>query len=343
MSGAGEIFRGMATPQKQAARGTTAGVLKAVPQGKGKGGAAKSPFEEQLGLLAHPGLAGNAQAPSQLQLMVAKAAANVRGSGGAGPRDAADAMKLGEAVGASGSSAASAFSSSSSGSAKGLGKDGAVAIGAAAKRRDSREATRSGASGEEAVREELERSATKDSFHAREADASADARRGAGATVLPTPDHQTTGARSVDAPRELPPLQAPLPVLPPELTDGAVWAVLMPRSAHLSVESEGSRLSLRLRLNDQTAELSVSGVQASAVVAHENELRVALAHEGLSLGQLSTGEHGRDQSRERPEAIVPVVPVADANKKAAAADEAAGAHATPRVRDLTTGRVHVEA
>lgn len=342
-------------------RAKTMGALVPGAQAKGKdagnakGKGARSPFEEQLGLVADPSVV-NAQNPMAMQAraqVLAKAtaaSAAMRGNSvSAASAGMAQAVRLADAVnggGTNGTLAAQAGRNPSSdrGAPENLPPRPTISTAAAPTSRTGRPSERREVREEEAAREEHDRAAGREAVM-REAEAPTEPRRPAAVTQPSIPE---TRMGSVEGTRELPQVHSPLPVLPPELTEGPVWAVLMPRSAHLSVEADGARLSLRLRLNDATADLSVSGVQASAVVAHENELRVALAAEGLSLGQLATGDRERDPSREREEAAAPVVPSSGAQKKrlhaaASHAGREVGPEGGPRLHATANGRLHVEA
>ncbi len=322
--------------------------------GTGKGKGARSPFEEQLGLIADPSVV-NAQNPMAMQAraqVLAKAtaaSAAMRGNSvGAASAAMAQAVRLADAVnggGTNGTHGALAGKNPSSDRAavESLPPRPSTGTAPVPSSRTGRPSERREVREEESARDDHDRATGREAV-IREAETPTERRP----PTVTQPSIPEARMGPVEGTRELPQVHAPLPVLPPELTEGPVWAVLMPRSAHLSIEADGARLSLRLRLNDATADLSVSGVQASAVVAHENELRVALAAEGLSLGQLATGDRERDPSREREEAPAPVVPSGAAQKKrlhaaASQAEREVGPEGGPRLHATGNGRLHVEA
>jgi len=107
-----------------------------------------------------------------------------------------------------------------------------------------------------------------------------------------TPIRAETEVHAVIAP--LP----PLPIEPALAAQDSLRVVLMPHSAKISVETaEAGRLSMRVEIRDGVAHVRASGEAAPLVDQRHAELRVALAQEGLALGNFELGQqqHSPDE------------------------------------------------
>ncbi len=98
----------------------------------------------------------------------------------------------------------------------------------------------------------------------------------------------------------------PLPhVLPAHLEDPSLRVVVLPNIARMNVETQDGSLSLQVRVHDGVTDVRASGAGAMLVEARQGELRLALAHEGLKLGQfdLTQSDSGssRHQRHEQPD------------------------------------------
>jgi hypothetical protein len=87
-------------------------------------------------------------------------------------------------------------------------------------------------------------------------------------------------------------------MLPQIIGDPSLRIALMPHSARVSVDTpEAGRVSVQVKVTDGVAELRASGPAAGALDLRQNELRVALAHEGLALGHFDLTQHGQGQQQ----------------------------------------------
>ena len=108
-------------------------------------------------------------------------------------------------------------------------------------------------------------------------------------------------ATPVRAESEVHAVLAPLPPLPIEpalAQQDSLRVMLMPHSAKVSVETaEAGRLSMRVDVKDGVAHVRASGEAAPLVDQRHAELRVALAQEGLALGNFELGQqqHSPDE------------------------------------------------
>jgi hypothetical protein len=96
------------------------------------------------------------------------------------------------------------------------------------------------------------------------------------------------------------------PLMPQMVEDASLRVALMPHTARVSLETpESGRVSVQVKVTDGVAEMHASGPAAPALDLRQNELRVALAQQGLSLGQFdltqSGGGQGGNQREERAE------------------------------------------
>lgn len=107
------------------------------------------------------------------------------------------------------------------------------------------------------------------------------------------------------APAEVKAVLAPLPPLPidPALAQqDSLRVLLLPHAAKVSVETaDAGRLEVRVDVHDGVAHVRASGEAAPMVDLRTNELRVALAQEGLALGNFELGQQQRrPDDPERP-------------------------------------------
>jgi hypothetical protein len=168
-----------------------------------------------------------------------------------------------------------------------------------------------------------------------------DERRRARAEDLPGP---TVGLQRAVAALELAGPVLPLPpaipqafeaLLPQLLDDSSLRMVLGPTLARVSVDTgDLGQLSLQLRVRDGVTEIRAGGPAAPNLEQKQNELRVALASEGLSLGHFDLAQSHSQQRQDRPDVPdreTPPPPPAP-RPGASTSDEAA-----------VEGRVHVKA
>ena len=103
---------------------------------------------------------------------------------------------------------------------------------------------------------------------------------------------------------DAPPPVAPAlePFVAQLVEDPSARISLTPSIARVSVDTgDAGRLSVQLKVTDGVTDVRASGPAAPMLDARQNELRVALAQEGLSLGRFDLNQ--RDQHRERPEPV----------------------------------------
>ncbi len=90
----------------------------------------------------------------------------------------------------------------------------------------------------------------------------------------------------------------PLPhVLPAHLEDPSLRVVVLPNIARMNVETQDGSLSLQVRVHDGVTDVRASGAGSMLVEARQGELRLALAHEGLKLGQFDLTQSDSGSSR----------------------------------------------
>jgi hypothetical protein len=98
-------------------------------------------------------------------------------------------------------------------------------------------------------------------------------------------------------------------ILPQLVDDPSLRLALTGAQARLSVDTgDAGQLSLQLRVHDGVTEIRAAGPAAPMMDARQNELRVALAHEGLSLGQFDLTQSQSQQRHDRQEATEPERP-----------------------------------
>ena len=124
------------------------------------------------------------------------------------------------------------------------------------------------------------------------------------ASPLLTPMQTATNAGS--RPTEPTAIAAPPPVpfvAPAHLDDPSLRVVVLPNIARMNVETQEGSLSLQVRVHDGVTDVRASGAGAMLVDARQGELRLALAHEGLTLGQfdLTQSDSGSSSRHQRPE------------------------------------------
>lgn len=153
-----------------------------------------------------------------------------------------------------------------------------------------------------------------------------------GLATMPTAANAST--RPTEPTAIAPPPPVPF-VAPAHLDDPSLRVVVLPNIARMNVETQDGSLSLQVRVRDGVTDVRASGAGAMLVDARQGELRLALAHEGLKLGQLefaqSDAGSSRHQRREAPEENGPAI----------------GRRPTPRQQLTTTlradGRLSVKA
>lgn len=182
------------------------------------------------------------------------------------------------------------------------------------------------AAGRRPAVEELTEPEAKRKAHGDEPTASPAAPAGLSTSPLAAPTSPTPAAEPS------PTIPAPLePYVTQLVEDPSAHLSLSNTSARLSVDTpEAGRLSVQLKVTDGVTDVRATGPAAPMLDARQNELRLALAQEGLSLGQFDLGQ--QERHRDRPEA--PDAPPAPRSPR------------SPRATsDAVTadGRVHVKA
>ncbi len=105
-----------------------------------------------------------------------------------------------------------------------------------------------------------------------------------------------------------PPAAAALePMLTQVAEDPSLRISLMPTMARVSLETpDAGRVSLQLKVADGVTDVRASGPAAASLELRQNELRVALAQEGLALGHFDLTQSNQQQQRpERPDPDLP--------------------------------------
>ncbi len=153
-----------------------------------------------------------------------------------------------------------------------------------------------------------ERQAAKasESDERRDREALARGATSASPAALPTPQPSPTFELSAPAVpvATAPSIPAALEAFLPQLQDDpSLRIALMPNTARVSLDTpDGGRVSLQLKVKDGVTEVRASGPAAAALELRTNELRVALAHEGLALGHFDlTQSNSQHRQAERPE------------------------------------------
>jgi hypothetical protein len=142
---------------------------------------------------------------------------------------------------------------------------------------------------------------------------------------------------------------APAPALPPAAApladhaaaDPGLQVAVMQHAAHVSIAGEDGRaLELHVRLLPDGADIRASGPMAPMVQARVNELTMALASQGLTLGNLELGhrDNGDTPDRDGAEAREQADGVHGARRAPRAAGASNGSGATN-----VAGRIHVKA
>jgi hypothetical protein len=111
--------------------------------------------------------------------------------------------------------------------------------------------------------------------------------------------HRTPESSTVAPPNPLPQVAAA------HLEDPSLRVVVMPNIARLNVETnDGGSLALEVRVHDGVTDVRASGTGAMVAEAQQGALRLALAHEGLTLGQFTLAQSDADSSKhQRPEPL----------------------------------------
>lgn len=115
--------------------------------------------------------------------------------------------------------------------------------------------------------------------------------------------HGHGGSRSAPPPADAVEKVAPaMPVpVPEEAFDPGLHLRFVPGGARMALQTPGSGdLTVQLDVREGVADLKVGGQAAWLIGAHTEELRVALAQEGLTLGKLDPGDAGFGPGGERP-------------------------------------------
>lgn len=134
-------------------------------------------------------------------------------------------------------------------------------------------------------------------------EAARDDRPGLSSPILnPMPTAANAPSRPTEPTAVAPPPPVPF-VAPAHLDDPSLRVVVLPNIARMNVETKEGSLSLQVRVHDGVTDVRASGTGAMLVDARQSELRLALAHEGLKLGQLEFAQSdARSSSRhQRPE------------------------------------------
>jgi hypothetical protein len=146
----------------------------------------------------------------------------------------------------------------------------------------------------------------------------------------------------------------PLPAMPGSLLaqvaeDLSLRATIMPERAVLSLDTGGAgELALHLRVKDGVADVRLAGSAAETLEVRPQELRAALASEGLTLGTFDSGQSSSPSSRQAPHDADPSdrAPDARAADRSLATPAAAAAAADPHDSTSSTAAtrgVHVTA
>ncbi|HUJ24573.1 MAG TPA: hypothetical protein VLW85_01035 [Myxococcales bacterium] len=104
---------------------------------------------------------------------------------------------------------------------------------------------------------------------------------------------QPAPAFAVAAPKPLetpaiaaPHVPPPTALLQPAAADPSLRVAVLPQAAHMKLEVSGAELAVHMRLRDGVANLTVAGEAAPVLHARADELRSALAVQGVSLGRI---------------------------------------------------------
>ena len=117
---------------------------------------------------------------------------------------------------------------------------------------------------------------------------------GAGTTAFTTQD----AALFTLAPPPPPPPTLPSDLLAQAVEDLSLRATILPERAMLSVDTgSAGELALHLRIKDGVADVRVSGAAAETLEVRSQDLRAALAGEGLTLGTFDSGQSSSSSSR----------------------------------------------
>jgi hypothetical protein len=93
-----------------------------------------------------------------------------------------------------------------------------------------------------------------------------------------------------------PPPPVAMPLWTQAADDPSLRATLMPETAHLSMDTGGAgELSLHLRIKDGIADVRVDGMASATLDIRQQDLRAALASEGLTLGTFESGQQPAPQ------------------------------------------------
>lgn len=135
-----------------------------------------------------------------------------------------------------------------------------------------------------------------------EREAARDDRPAASPLLNPMPTAANAASRPTEPTAIAPPPPVPF-VAPAHLDDPSLRVVVLPNIARMNVETQEGSLSLQVRVHDGVTDVRASGAGAMLVDARLGELRLALAHEGLKLGQLelAQSDSGSSSRHQRPE------------------------------------------
>lgn len=118
----------------------------------------------------------------------------------------------------------------------------------------------------------------------------------------PAPAHVEAPRPTAEATPVAPPPHLPIVVAPALAEDPSLRVAINPGHARVSIDTgEGGQLSVQVKVKDGVAQVQASGPAAPMVEARQLDLRVALAQEGLALGNFDlTQSDARGQREPEP-------------------------------------------
>jgi hypothetical protein len=169
-------------------------------------------------------------------------------------------------------------------------------------------------------------------------------------TTLPQPTFEmplpiATPVAAV-APTETAPVAPPAPAGAAEIInqvneDPALSVAVLSRAAHLSIEGDNGRnLELHVRLRPEGADIRAAGDLAPMMQARANELSMALAAQGVTLGRFELGDGDRRGGREDAEAAEDAREDARSVGPRRVGRKSSDGESVARISD---GRIHVKA
>jgi hypothetical protein len=148
------------------------------------------------------------------------------------------------------------------------------------------------------------------------------------------------------APTETRPVAPPAPSAAAEIVnqaneDPALSVAVMSHAAHLSIEGDNGRnLELHVRLRPEGADIRAAGDLAPMMQARANELSLALAAQGVTLGRFELGDGDRRGGREDAEAAEDAREDARSVGPRRVGRKSSDGESVARISD---GRIHVKA